>query len=301
MRFRPLRAVLPAIGALLLLPAPASAAGGAPSGAIFTTTVDGSQVNANLYAAKTDVYLDGGPGIAAPQTAAGLDDGVYVFMVTDPSGKKLLSQDAASCREFTVANGIITGVVATGCEHATGLDQDHGAVTVQLLPFADTTNPGGVYKVWAMLLSNYPASCLATVDCAVGRHGFTPSLSKTDNFKVRSNVPREIDTQFFNDLNGDGEMEPGEPFLSFLGIEWTDTLGASNRKWADPASALEAHVEAVETGTHLITIDNQAGCTVGLVQVDNVDRGVGPETVSITLAQSDKDVSIHILVACTVS
>jgi len=302
MRLRTLRVVLPALGALLLLPVAPVSAGGAPTGAIFTTDVNGSQVNANLYAAKTDVYLDGGPGIAAPQTAAGLDDGTYVFMVTDPSAKKLLSQDAAQCREFTVAGGIITGVVpAGGCEHATGTDVDHNAVTVQLFPFADTPNPGGVYKAWAMLVSNYPASCLATVDCGIARHGFTPSLSKTDNFKVRSNVPREIDTQFFNDLNGDGEQQPNEPFLSFMSITWTDTLGASNVKWSDPITSLEAHVEAVENGTHQIAIANQAGCSVGLVQVDNVDRGVGPETVSITLSANDKDASIHVLVACTVS
>ena len=166
MRLRPLRFMLPTLGALLMLPTHAAVAGGAPTGAIFTTDVNGSQVNANLYDAKTDVYLDGGPGIAAPQTAAGLDDGTYVFMVTDPSAKKLLSQDAVRCREFTVANGIITGVVAAGgCEHVTGTDVDHNAVTVQLFPFADTPNPGGVYKAWAMLVSNYPTSCLATVDC----------------------------------------------------------------------------------------------------------------------------------------
>jgi hypothetical protein len=300
-RFRSLR-ILPALGALLLLPTHGAAAGGVPTGAIFTTDVNGSQVNANLYAAKTDVYLDGGPGIAAPQTAAGLDDGTYVFMVTDPSGKKLLSQDAALCREFTVAGGIITGVVpAGGCEHATGTDVDHNAVTVQLFPYADTPNPGGVYKVWAMLVSNYPASCLATVDCGIAKHGFTPSLSKTDNFKVRSNVPREIDTQFFNDLNGDGEQQSDEALLSFMSITWTDTLGGSNIKWSDPATSLEAHVEAVETGTHQIAIGNQAGCAVGLIQVDNVDYGVGPQTVAVTLAQNDKDASIHILVACTVS
>src|SRR5262249_43228122 len=116
---RGLRFLVPALGALLRLPTLGAAAAGAPTGAIFTTDVSGSQVNGNLYAAKTDVYLDGGPGIAAPQTAAGLDDGTYVFMVTDPSAKKLLSQDAARCREFTVAGGIITGVVpAGGCEHA---------------------------------------------------------------------------------------------------------------------------------------------------------------------------------------
>src|SRR5436309_4674219 len=85
-----------------------------PSGAIFTTVADGSEVNFNHYPSKPDVYLDGGPGPGAPQTAAGLDDGTYVFQVTDPSGKNLLSTDPAQCRQFTVANGVITSVAPSG-------------------------------------------------------------------------------------------------------------------------------------------------------------------------------------------
>ena len=50
-------------------------------------------MNFNIYDSKDDVYLDGGPGPGAPQTAAGLDDGTYYFMVTDPSGHTLLSED----------------------------------------------------------------------------------------------------------------------------------------------------------------------------------------------------------------
>src|SRR6266851_2098118 len=88
-------------------------------GAIFTTLSDGSAVNFNIYPSKDAVYLDGGPPPGAPQTAAGLPDGTYVFQVTDPSGKTLLSLDIANCRQFTVSGGIITGVVVTGCQHAT--------------------------------------------------------------------------------------------------------------------------------------------------------------------------------------
>ena len=41
------------------------------SGAIFTTTVDGSIVNENVrYEKKEDVYLDGGPGPNAPSTVS---------------------------------------------------------------------------------------------------------------------------------------------------------------------------------------------------------------------------------------
>src|SRR5512145_3275469 len=115
----------------------ASASAHAPSGAIFTTLPDGSAVNFNIYDSKFDVYLDGGPGPGAPQTAAGLDDDTYVFQVTDPSGKTLLSTDPARCRQFTVSNGVISAVVATGCEHQTGIDQDHGATTVRLMPYLD--------------------------------------------------------------------------------------------------------------------------------------------------------------------
>src|SRR5215471_4978348 len=135
-----------------------------PSGAIFTTNADGTEVNANLYPSKDAVYLDGGPGPGAPATAAGLDDGRYVFQVTNPSGKKLLSTDPARCREFDVAGGLITNVVVTGCQHKTGIDQDHGATTVQLMPYDDTPNPGGVYKVWVTLLSNYVCD-VTVVDC----------------------------------------------------------------------------------------------------------------------------------------
>src|SRR5215467_14392490 len=140
----------------------------APSGAIFTTVADGSEVNFNIYPSKDAVYLDGGPGPGAPQTAAGLDDGVYVFQVTDPSGKTLLSTDPVACRQFTVSAGIITSTAPSpaGCAHVTGLDVDHGAATVQLMPYNDTPNPGGEYKVWVTMVSNYLCeSNMSFVDC----------------------------------------------------------------------------------------------------------------------------------------
>ena len=118
---------------------PALPAAAAPpvqlSGAIFTTDVTGVPVNLNIYSAKEDVYLNGGPGINAPDSAAGLPAGTYAFQVTDPSGKTLLSTDAVSCRQFTVnSSGVIEGVVVTGCEHSVGADGEDGGATVQLFP-----------------------------------------------------------------------------------------------------------------------------------------------------------------------
>jgi hypothetical protein len=72
---------------------------GGGSGAIFTTTPDGGIVNENVrYEGKNEVYLDGGPPPNAPAKAAGLDEGFYVFQITDPPGKLQLSVDPARCR-----------------------------------------------------------------------------------------------------------------------------------------------------------------------------------------------------------
>jgi hypothetical protein len=279
----------------------------APSGAIFTTVADGTEVNFNIYGAKEDVYLDGGPGPGAPQTAAGLDDGIYVFQVTDPSGKVLLSTDPAGCRRFSVANGVISSVAPSGsCAHVTGLDVDHSATTVQLMPYNDTPNPGNEYKVWVTRVEDYVCSDnWAIVDCG-GRgslkHGFYPRHSKTDNYKVNGSI-LEIDARFFPDYNGNGVRDWGEDWMDGLAITWTDTLGASNRKHSYYAPELvvnhEAHVEAVEDGRHTITVDNQPGCTVG-----GVSKGGrlltkrGPQDVTVSVPQDFKTDTVFVDVAC---
>jgi hypothetical protein len=87
---------------------------GGGSGAIFTTTPDGSIVNENVhYTGRHYVYLDGGPKQNAPPQAAGLDEGFYVFQITDPPGKILLSRDPARCRIVHVNEfGVIDQLMA---------------------------------------------------------------------------------------------------------------------------------------------------------------------------------------------
>jgi len=151
------------------------AGGGNVHGAIFTTTVDGTRVDANIYAAKEDVYLDGGPGANAPASAAALPEGDYYFEVTDPSGKTLLSSDDIECRRVHFNSGQITEVYrgASGCLHGTGADANDGGLTVQLMPYADTPNQGGEYKVLVTPVDKYDGT-------------FENRYSKSDNFKVRA-------------------------------------------------------------------------------------------------------------------
>ena len=213
-------------------------------GAIFTTTPDGGIVNANTkYTQKIEVYLDGGPRNANSH-AAGLPDGLYVFQITDPPGKLLLSKDPARCRVVQVDGGVIKGSVAVasipgqdpaaadvwggsgpnrnnpchiedGPEGAAGASGQHdtnidtelgGGATVQMMPFFDTPNNGGVYKAWITPLKAYLAkggnlnTQTAGVYSASPRTliGYQPdpgfknpgrNFVKTDNFKVVENPP----------------------------------------------------------------------------------------------------------------
>ncbi|MBW6468809.1 MAG: hypothetical protein K0B85_06585 [Coriobacteriia bacterium] len=224
---------------ILLMFAGAAMAGPLP-GAIFTTLEDGTRVNANIYQAKEDVYLDGGPGVQAPSKAAALPAGDYYFQVTDPSGKVLLSVDPIESRKIRVnEHGVIDMVYPALVEtqypakkngmmwgtHATGIDVDHadkGAITVQLMPYEDTPNPGGVYKVWVTPADKYSPG--------EGKHGFIPAWSKTDNFKVKGRppcVPTEITVKKFHDLNANGVWDEGEPELNW-DVEVTFPGGSSN-------------------------------------------------------------------------
>ncbi|HET7765506.1 MAG TPA: hypothetical protein VFK92_10520 [Burkholderiales bacterium] len=280
----------------------------APSGAIFTTVADGSEVNANIYASKDLVYLDGGPGPGAPQGAAGLDDGTYVFQVTEPSGKTLLSQDAAKCRQIVVSGGIITSLVITGCEHVTGTDIDHNALTVQLMPYADTPNPGGEYKAWVVRVADFLQGCAAlgvpngldVVDCGRGNgnfHGFIPRNTKTDNYKVGQTNNLEIDTRFIDNATGQ--------LLDGLKLTWTDTLGSTNTKFSyfSPLISHFAHIEAVEAGVHGVTVADQPGCKVVNFYCYDTGRWCNPDsggagTINVTIKQNDPVWTKYLYVYC---
>lgn len=236
----------------------------APSGAIFTTVEDGSFVNANIYQNKNDVYLDGGPPLNAPSTAAGLDPGNYYFQVTDPSGKVLLSQDPVKCREFVVNSaGVISAVVPAThpnpnkqCEHSTGIDGDHaadGAITVQLMPYQNTPNNGGVYKVWATFVEDFQGDPKRVDNpCSQGCfHGFIPAHSKTDNYKVRGRtIPPRITVLKWYDYDQDGVEEVGtvdhEVFLPGWKVSIKDPLGTTTYGYTpviiDPADEGEYEI-----------------------------------------------------------
>jgi hypothetical protein len=241
------------------------------SGAIFTTAVDGSIVNANVqYASKCDVYLDGGPGQHAPAGAAGLPSGNYYFQVTDPSGQTLLSTDAVSNRQFHVSTaGVIDQYVGVGGPaHPTGTDQDHaelGAITIRLanstcpVDYLDTPNGGGVYKVWVTPVGDFVGNS-ANVDnaCSSGcYHGFLASKSKTDNFKVVPNAATFCLSVMKQMVATDGTISPGTNWPMHV----TDAFGSVNNYFTN-ASDGSLTVCSLVAGTYTVAEDVLAGTYV---------------------------------------
>jgi hypothetical protein len=145
------------------------------TGNIYTSQSDGTLVNGNVYEFKADVYLNGGPPPQAPCTSGGLPDGDYYFQVTTPNGA-LLSSDDISERIVRVSGGVFVAHQGIGGTHLEGTGTCPGAISVQLMPYNTTTNPGGEYKVWITPVGAY--------DPPNGSNGFVPGNVKTDNFKV---------------------------------------------------------------------------------------------------------------------
>jgi hypothetical protein len=285
--------VLSLLMVLVLLITAQAALAAQLSGAIFTTTYDGSRVNANIYEAKEDVYLDGGPGPNAPASAAGLPAGDYYFQVTDPSGKTLLSMDSIECRRVRVNSfGVIDKVYEAfrelkngkivECTHKTGIDLDHGgepwkAITVQLMPYKDTPNNGGVYKVWMTPVEKYQAG--------KGFHGFIPSWSKTDNYKVKGKmVPPEIRVRKFHDLNVNGVWDADEPSLAWV-IDVEDPLGASQPSVTTPATVYNALPAGAWKLTEVFP-EGTPGWKQTVVYVNGVKQTLSPTATVNVLGKS---------------
>ena len=190
------------------------------TGAIWTSDPNGERVNGNLYTNARKVYLAGGPH---KEGSAGLPDGIYYFQVTDPPGKTLLSTDQLWKRKFEVKDGYIFSI--DGGEHKWNPDTTSGyGIVVQLWPFTYTPKKGGVYKVWVTNIDHYTDG--------QGCFGFIPSLSKTDNFKVKldevpkyfelwvtEGISKPIDAEFYVNytIDGDGDSGTIDPVLP-----WTE-------------------------------------------------------------------------------
>lgn len=128
---------------------------GAPTGNghCLNPNTTSDPTNCNAYASKADVWLSNLP--------QGLPEGDYFFAVSDPGSQSdpndgsdgLLSAGTHTDRSFRIENGHVTILG----DHLKFADR------VQVFPFADTTNGGGVYNLSVCSLAGgYP---VVSSDC----------------------------------------------------------------------------------------------------------------------------------------
>ncbi len=237
-------------------------------------------VNCNIYDGKQYVWLNGGPA------ANGLGpDGQYFFAVLVPGGQpnpndggaKNLSDDfdAYTNRTFTVTNGEVSAYAGThdfdsGTAGQPALDDN--PPFIRLAPYADTTNPGGVYIMAICSLgAGYPV---------------TPRDCKYDAFKVKhgtAKVQTFLSGMKYNDFNMNGRLD-GEAGLAGWQIRITCSNGinttvttAADGSWSyatplvDPvAGSVTCTVSEIQqpdwlqTGNTLDQSSSSGGATVTL-------------------------------------
>jgi hypothetical protein len=223
-------------------------------------------VNCNIYGSKQYVWLNGGP------INAQFGPGTYVFAVLIPGGQNPATNDCidknlsdtAPCdtsntgagdtwqnRVFSVdSSGKIT-YPATG--YPGGHDFDSANNAIRLMPYDDTTNPGGEYVMAICSLAN--ATNLGTPgsppDESTNPPGVNPQDCKYDNFKVKAAGAAYVVACKFNDQNADGSKSNDEPFIPGWKIDAFGVVGDTGQ------------------GTSGIT-DDPSGCVTFTVSADNL-------------------------------
>ncbi len=234
------------------------------TGAAFTTTntnvddpghcLNGNEaVNCNIYDGKQYVWMNGGP------VAASLGDGSYFFAVLEPGGQNVdpndggdqnLSDnyDSYGNRTFSVSNGTISSY---------GGSHDFDSNKIRLMPYDDTSNPGGVYILAiCSLADDYPVDAS---DC------------KYDAFKIQ-----------------EGETQPGDPLTV---TKDADGAYDNTYTWKIEKSVDKTIVKQIggsATFTYTVKATNDGGGAISNVKVTgtitafnpNVDSSNNPVKVS---------------------
>lgn len=158
-----------------------------------------------------------------------------------------------------MTGGIIVAYTGSGGPvHVTGPNQNDpgGAIRLANLScpndFLATSNNGGAYKVWVTPVTSF-AGDASQVDNCCGNgcfHGFVPSASKTDNFKVSTAAPTFCLTVQKQFLQGDGSLTPGTSWE----FDVTDSQPVTNKFFTDTITGQVTICDLV-AGTYTVAED----------------------------------------------
>ncbi|ROV58876.1 hypothetical protein EGH82_16470 [Vibrio ponticus] len=167
------------------------------------------------------------------------------------------------------------------CQHLLGSEYLGGSggltegETVQLYPFANTPNSGGVYKAWVATEQSVIDACEgkggvdngATGEQCDGFFGFIPKFSKTDNFKVRledQDKPINFDVALrsFHDKNLNCQYDPnyaapslGDELIENWDFGVIDPLAMRNIYRTTDSEEFPTTFSVLEQETQVWTVD----------------------------------------------
>jgi hypothetical protein len=238
-------------------------------------------VDCNNYRAKPDVYMNGGP------VSAALADGTYFFAVVTPGEQNggfldgargnlsdttvggtagdLGTGDDVSNRTFSVAGGVIT----YGGSHATGTNP-LGHFVIQLMPYDDTDNPGGVY-ILAVCATGAASPADCKYDAFHVQHPAAPpdvmkDATPTFDREYKWTIKKEVDHLTINEASGGSATFNYTVTVSH--DDGTDknwqvngkiTVNNSN---ADPVTGVDV-TDAVNDPNATCTVTGGTGLTIG--------------------------------------
>ncbi|MGY0615696.1 hypothetical protein [Vibrio sp. FJH11] len=149
-----------------------------------------------------------------------------LFYFDGEDGVTFINDFVTITQEVRVRGKMVPESVEIECSHQLGseyLDINPAEMpdgeTIQLFPFANTPNSGGVYKAWVSTAESVEAACegtdlgsTETGENCDGFFGFIPRNSKTDNFKAQSVIPEppnfDIALRSFHDKNLNCQYDP---------------------------------------------------------------------------------------------
>ncbi|CAH0529466.1 hypothetical protein CTH30272_02630 [Allocatenococcus thiocycli] len=150
-----------------------------------------------------------------------------LFYFDGEDGVTFINDSYTMTQEVKVRGKMETQSIVVECRHQLGseyLEIDPSAMpdgeTIQLFPFANTLNSGGVYKAWVSTAESVEAACesspdwnegIETGENCNGFFGFIPRNSKTDNFKALTATPPpnfDIALRSFHDKNLNCQYDP---------------------------------------------------------------------------------------------
>ncbi|HLX33943.1 MAG TPA: hypothetical protein VKR30_01725 [Candidatus Limnocylindrales bacterium] len=265
--------------------------------------LNGNGVNCNIYNDKRDVWLSGLP------VSASLGAGTYFFAVLSPGGQPNPNDcaplkangdpanlsDTTPCettatgagdtwahRVFSVdGSGTLTYPAAGG--YLSGHDFDTTNNKIQLFPYDDTPNSGGVY---ILAVCELPAAAVAPPDGP----GVKPSDCKYDAFKVNKSVCATC--------GGGGQGLPLSITKDAAG-SYTTTFKWGISKDVDNNSVTTAGGNST-TANYTVTVTHDDGTVSGVKVTGTIDV-FNPNTANVTGVDVTDALSGAVVQGCTVT